>query len=120
MKKPREFWINTFSNVVLEKEPDMVLKMDKEIVHVIEISIFENAKKAFQEAHDLYCSEKSKLSNDGYCESDYVRSCLPEFENDIDVAKREIRALRKLLRNMEEIHEQELADAASTIESGKK
>lgn len=36
--KPREWWINIFSNVVWYKEPSLLMKMDNEIVHVIEYS----------------------------------------------------------------------------------
>lgn len=74
MSSPREWWINTFSNVVLKNEPGPILAADEEIIRVIEYSAYEAACDSSQEAFgllseaikerdrlaDLYDKEKSR------------------------------------------------------------
>lgn len=48
MSEPREWWINIFSNVVFKEEPGLALKMDREIIHVIEYSAYEAAKQSWK------------------------------------------------------------------------
>lgn len=53
MTKPREWWINTFSNVVFEETPGLVLQMDPEIIHVIEKSAYDSLIDEIKEARKL-------------------------------------------------------------------
>lgn len=51
--EPREWWINTFSRVVFEHEPGLALKMDPEIVRVVEAKAYDALKAELDKAKSL-------------------------------------------------------------------
>lgn len=54
--KPRDWWINIFSNIVFKEVPDLVLQMDAEIIHVIDHSAYtEQVKRAEDAVTQLAC-----------------------------------------------------------------
>lgn len=69
-----------------------------------------------RESFELACdSDNAHREENEKLKSATTRSCLPEYENDIDVAKREIRDLRNLLDMENDIHEMECQELHSAL-----
>lgn len=111
-KKPREF---------MHQHPDGPLERQDgvRVFHTIERSYATELEKQLAELKDGMTTSYLVGFQHGKDDANLLhktRSCLPEFENDIDVAKREISDLRKLIDAEAEVQEEEIQSRDAMLE----
>lgn len=75
----RAWWINIFSNVVFKEEPSLVLKMDEQIINVVEMSAYVDLKAEVERLKKIITKELSENDDLG-SEFTYVSTLKEQLE----------------------------------------